>query len=166
MKYLLPDWHVEHVTELTPTRLLAAGVRGLLLDVDGTLKPHYATQLDDDTLAWLLDCRDAGMQIAFLSNGKGTRIRPLADGLNLPVFTSSCKPLPFACRRAVAQLGLPSSEVLMVGDQLFTDVLAGRLAGTRTAYVQPLSPSEPIYTSCKRPLERLVFKLCGRQREE
>ena len=45
----------------------------------------------------------------------------------------------------------------MVGDQLFADVLAGRLAGLYTILVRPTSADEPWFTSVKRPLERRML---------
>jgi HAD superfamily phosphatase (TIGR01668 family) len=100
---------------------------------------------------------DSEYVIAFLSNGRRARIAPLAESVGVPAFCDARKPLPFRCRKALAELGLSASETLILGDQLFTDVLCGRLVGTRTAYVRPLSKKEPIYTSIKRPLERLLL---------
>src|SRR5262245_27346520 len=129
MKWFLPDLLVRSVQELTPARLASLGVRAVLLDVDGTLKPHFASHIEDDVLAWLKNLSEAGIQAALLTNGKAQRLGPLAESLGLPFFPSACKPLPFVCRRAVRELKLRAKEVALIGDQLFTDVACGRLAG-------------------------------------
>jgi predicted HAD superfamily phosphohydrolase YqeG len=46
----------------------------------------------------------------------------------------------------------------MVGDQVFADVVAGRLAGLRTILVRPTSPDEPWFTQLKRPFERQLLR--------
>jgi len=46
----------------------------------------------------------------------------------------------------------------MVGDQLFSDILAGRLAGLFTILVRPTSAEEPWFTRIKRPVERRVLR--------
>ena len=43
-----------------------------------------------------------------------------------------------AFRRAAKQLGLPLSQIAVVGDQIFTDVLGGNCVGALTCYVQTL----------------------------
>ena len=51
----------------------------------------------------------------------------------------------------------------MVGDQLFADVMAGRLAGVRSILVEPIHPEEePWLTRLKRRPEQFVL---GRLRE-
>ena len=47
-------------------------------------------------------------------------------------------------------------EALMVGDQIFTDVIAGNLAGVRTFMVEKLCRKEIWYVAAKRIPEKLV----------
>lgn len=157
MKLFRPDFIVDSVTEFDAPRLRSLGVRGLLLDVDGALKPHYGTRILPEVAAWIAGLREAGFKLAFFSNGLSERIAPLSASVGVPVFANCCKPLPFRCRRAIRELELTPKETLILGDQLFTDILCGRLVGTQTAYVRPLSPDEPIYTRIKRPFERLLL---------
>lgn len=161
MKFFRPDFIVDSVTEFDGARLKSLGVRGLLLDVDGALKAHYATEILPSVAAWIAELRTLNFKLAFFSNGLAERIAPLAASVGVQVFAGACKPLPFECRRAIRELELTPAQTLIIGDQLFTDVLCGRLVGTKTAYVRPLSPEEPFYTSIKRPFERLVL---GRDR--
>jgi len=70
------------------------------------------------------------------------------------------KPLPFAFLRALSKVGSQRKRAVMVGDQLFTDVLGGRLLGMRTVLVTPLSQTDLPHTLLLRRLERLV--LAGR----
>jgi uncharacterized protein len=156
-RILHPDFIVDSVTEFDRARLESLGIKGLLLDVDGALKPHYGTEILPDVAAWIHILQTAGLKLAFFSNGLAERIAPLAASVGVQVFANSCKPLPFQCRRAIAEMELTPAQTMIIGDQLFTDVLCGRLVGTKTAYVRPLSLSEPIYTSIKRPFERLIL---------
>ena len=45
----------------------------------------------------------------------------------------------------------------MVGDQIFTDVMGGNLAGTRTVLVEPFRVEKGILFKLKRGIESLVF---------
>ena len=42
----------------------------------------------------------------------------------------------------VKKLDAPPSQTAIVGDQLFADVMAGRLAGVRSILVDPIHPEE------------------------
>ena len=68
------------------------------------------------------------------------------------------KPLPLGCLAGVKKLGVPRTRAAMVGDQIFADVMAGRLAGLFTVLVRPTSPVEPWFTRLKRPAERRVLR--------
>ena len=68
-------------------------------------------------------------------------------------------------RELMEQAGIPfetdASEAVMVGDQVFTDVIAGRLAPVYTIMVEKYSSKEIWYVVLKRPFEKLV-RLIGR----
>jgi hypothetical protein len=68
------------------------------------------------------------------------------------------KPLPRGVHAALAKLQLERTRVALVGDQVFADVLAGRLAGVFTILVKPTTTQEPWITHIKRPLERWVLR--------
>lgn len=161
-RLLTPDYQVEHVGALRPEVLRRIGVDALLLDVDGTLKRYRAVELPDDVVRWLRDLRAAGFGLCLVSNGMGRRIGRAAAPLGLPVVTSALKPLPLGCLRAVRRLGLPRRRTAMVGDQVFADVAAARLAGLLSILVRPIHPEEePWPTRAKRPLERWWLRRLG-----
>jgi HAD superfamily phosphatase (TIGR01668 family) len=157
-RYLTPHLQLESILELEVADLQARGLRGLLLDVDGTLKDHRAPAIPAPVAAWVGAARTAGVRLCVLSNGCGGRIGPLADGLQVPHVCKAFKPLPWGCRRALEKLELRPDEAAVVGDQVFADVLAGRLAGLLTILVRPSSFDEPWFTRLKRPAERWVLR--------
>jgi uncharacterized protein len=112
----------------------------------------------------LAGLRAEGFALCLVSNGRQARIRRLAEGLGLPFIAKACKPLPFRCRRALRRLGAVRARTAMVGDQIFADVMAGRLAGLYTILVRPIHPEEePWWTRLKRPVERWVLNRLDRR---
>jgi hypothetical protein len=88
----------------------------------------------------------------------GPRIQRFAERLGLPCVAKALKPLPWGVRSAMRLLQAAPAQTAMVGDQLFADVMAGRLAGVRTILVRPLHPEEePWFTRLKRLPERIVL---------
>ncbi len=157
-RLVTPDLRVDSVLDLDPARLRSLGLDTLLLDVDCTLKRYSCEALAPGVADWLDHLRAEKIGLCLVSNGRGPRIGRLAETLRLPVVSQACKPLPFGCRRAIERMGADPRRSAMVGDQLFADIMAGRLAGLVCILVRPIHPEEEHwYTRIKRPLERRLL---------
>ena len=92
-----------------------------------------------------------------VSNNTNKRVAPLAALLGLEFTANGAKPLTFGVNRAVKAMGAAKSETLVVGDQIFTDVMAGNLAGIRTVLVEPFHLEKTWTFRLKRRVESVVF---------
>jgi len=161
-RFVTPHLRVESVLELQVDRLRSLELDALLLDVDCTLKRYLADEVAPEVASWLAEVRSAGIGLCLVSNGRGWRIRQFARMIDLPFVAKACKPLPFGCRAAVRKMGFAPQRTAIVGDQLFADVIAGRLAGLMSILVRPIRPEEePWFTRIKRPLERRLLRWVG-----
>ena len=160
--FLTPHYRVASVLELSASRLRELGLQSLLLDADGTLKRYDCPECAPGVAQWLDSLRQAGFGLCLVSNGLGERIGRFADSLRLPFVAKALKPLPLGCRRAMRKMGFRRHSTAMVGDQLFADTLAGRLAGLTTILVDPIHPEEePWFTRLKRGPERWLLRGTG-----
>lgn len=135
---LLPDYRVHRVVELTPAFLCERGISALLLDVDNTLSTHGGQIPVKGLEDWIVQMRKAGVQLLILSNAKRRRVAPFAEKLGLDYQSLSIKPLPVGYLRAVRRLGVKRRQAAIVGDQLFTDIFGGRMAGVTTILTDPI----------------------------
>ena len=158
LNFFLPHLRLASVHELDASAVRGLGLEGLLLDLDCTLKDYHAQSLSEEVLAWARALRQGGIRLCLLSNARPSRLERFAAALDIPYVAQALKPLPFACRAALKKLDLPRRRVGVVGDQVFADVLAGRLAGLYTILVHPTSPEEPWFTRLKRPFERALLR--------
>ena len=157
-RIITPHYRIHHVWELTPERLRQWGLCALLLDVDCTLSRYRQSEALPEVIVWIEQLRTAGVRLCLVSNGMGPRIEQFAQRLNVPCVAKAMKPLPWGLWSAVEKLDAPPSQTAIVGDQVFADVMAGRLAGIRSILVEPIHPEEePWYTRLKRLPERLVL---------
>jgi HAD superfamily phosphatase (TIGR01668 family) len=159
----LPHAYLSSATRLDVAYLRARGIEGLLLDIDGTLKDFSAPTVAAPVIAWLESLQASGIRLCLFSNGRTERIERLASEMRLPFVAEALKPSPAGCRRGLEILGLPAKRVAVIGDQIFADILAGRLAGLHAILVRPTSRVEPWFTRLKRPFEiPLLWLLRGR----
>jgi uncharacterized protein len=157
-RIITPHYRVRHVWELTPERLRKWGLRSLLLDVDCTLTRYRQSEPLPEVAAWIEQLRLEDFRLCLVSNGMGHRIEAFAHRLKLPCVAKAMKPMPWGLWSAVEQIQGEPSQTAIVGDQVFADIMAGRLAGIRTILVDPIHPEEePWYTRLKRLPERVVL---------
>lgn len=138
--------------------LVTAGVRLVLLDRDNTCVPRDATVAPDAVVAWLARARSVGLELCLVSNNFHTsQVSRSARELGVDFVDHAMKPGPWALRRAMRRFSARPCETVMIGDQVFTDVVAGHLAGVRTVLVRPQSRSDLWYTHVFRVFERLAL---------
>ncbi len=159
MSLFKPFMLKKSITCISVETLQAWGIKAVLLDVDNTLTAHDSQQLPQEVTAWLEAVQAVGIIPMIISNGKRARIRPFAEKLGLPFTAMAAKPLPFGFWRAKKQCGLKRWECMVIGDQIFTDVWGGKLAGIRVIQVLPRSPeTDKPFIRFKRKLERRIMK--------
>ena len=159
-QFLFPHYRINSVLELTKDWLRQEEINTLFLDVDSTLKFYRSALASEEILEWVEELRKNKVRFYLISNGRAKRIKAVAEQLNVEYIAPAFKPLPFGCRKALRLRKLDPQYVAMVGDQLFTDIVAGNLAGIRTILVKPMRPEqEPLFTRIKRPFERWMLKL-------
>ncbi len=81
--------------------------------------------------------------------------------LGVPCVTYANKPGTSGVIKAMELMNSTPAESVMVGDQIFTDVIAGNRAGLRTFMVEKLYKPEIWYVMLKRPFEKIV-RLIGK----
>jgi uncharacterized protein len=163
VNFLQPDLVLPaSVLGITPQLLRDRNLKGLVLDVDETIVPVGKRQLDADVEAWAKEIQQV-VPLSLVSNNVGyERIRIIAEGMGVPFIASAGKPSRRKLRQAAIDMGLPFEHIAMVGDRLFTDILAGNRVGLYTILVQPmLAPNSRDPKNLLRNAEFWVSKQLG-----
>jgi HAD superfamily phosphatase (TIGR01668 family) len=160
IRNLFPDEQLDSVYDLDLERLWTRGVRGIIFDLDNTLGPWGFERLDESALRWLQTIKERGFRLGFLSNHGGNGREELFESLNgHPVVFNAGKPRRAGYRRVLERLKLSPREVIMVGDQLFTDIWGAKRLGLHTILVQPVAPErEGPLVGFRRWLERVLLR--------
>jgi len=156
-----PDAVYGSVNEIPLDELVNRGISCFLLDFDNTLGPDHATAPDNYAYDYINKLKSRGLLCCLVSNAKSGRSAEIAKLLDIPCVTYAHKPRPDGIYRALKLMNTDKEHAVMVGDQVFTDVIAGRFAGVYTIMVEKYGKKEIWYVMLKRPFEKLV-RLIGR----
>lgn len=156
-----PDAQYKSLLDIPFEELKAKGIVCALLDFDNTLGPDRCFEPDEFSFKCVDYLNKHNMSSIIVSNAKSERSAGIAKKLGLPCVNCACKPGTSGVKHALELMKVEPSQAVMIGDQLFTDIMAGKKSGVYSIFVDKYQPKEIWYVAIKRPLERLVRKLGG-----
>lgn len=147
--------YLPSVYHLTVEMLTKMGVKCIFLDVDNTIKKYAETMPSDETLKLISSFQESGIKVILCSNNFKKRIKPYADLLDCDFVSFSLKPSPLGMVRAYFKSKVKHSEILLIGDQVFNDIFAGKLFGIKTMLVGGIDrENEPSTVTARRRMFR------------
>lgn len=156
LKRLLPDLYVESIYQIDLAALKEAGVKGMIIDLDNTLIEWNRPLATPEVAEWLNKLRD-DFQVVIVSNNHEQRVSAFAEPLTLPYIYRARKPFQLSFQKAMKLMDLAPDEVVVIGDQLFTDVLGGNRLNLYTILVTPVARTDGFWTRFNRRMERIVL---------
>ena len=158
MDILIPDMYQKSIYSINYEKLYNCGIRCLLFDLDNTCVP-YVEKVPSKKLIDLFDyLKDMGFKVILFSNATKKRLEVFKNTLVVDCSYSSRKPSKRKFLKVLKMYNFDLSEVAIIGDQLFTDILGGTRVGIKTILVNPMSKKDMPLTFIFRILERGQFK--------
>ncbi|MEP6756340.1 MAG: YqeG family HAD IIIA-type phosphatase [Chthonomonadales bacterium] len=146
------------VVEIQISELKAAGVECVLLDLDNTLTTWQGMDVTEEVRNWLIELKASGIKLCLVSNTRhGKRLVSLSEELEIPYVKRAFKPRKKGFEDAMKELGADPSKTVMVGDQMFTDILGGNRVGVYTIMVKPMHRREFFGTKITRTAEHVLM---------
>ena len=133
--------HFEKITDITPDILNKIGVNTLFLDIDNTLKRYGDAKPSIKVTNWLELMKHSGIKLVLCSNNFKKTVSPFSKVTGIPAVHMCLKPSPFGFWRALRLCRSKRSQILVCGDQVFTDILGARLSFMKSAYINPVDTS-------------------------
>jgi len=148
---LRPSYIFDRVEAIDLKAWWAAGLRGMILDVDDTLTLKNSAVVAPAVQAWLKEAREIGFHCYIVSNNRyPEHIEKLSEALEMKALARARKPFPPGFQLALQAMQLAPEQVVVIGDRLLTDILGGSWMGMQTCLVAPVTP-EP------RGFKRLIY---------
>jgi HAD superfamily phosphatase (TIGR01668 family) len=136
----------------------------VLADLDNTLVAYKVPVPTPEVVAWKDALAAQGIQLFILSNSrKPGRAQRFAQALGVPCQGHSGKPKKAGYLRALERMHCTPEQTVMIGDQIFTDVLGANNAGIVPLLIEPIrlagNPGRYLRYAVETP-----FRLLGKRR--
>ena len=158
IKRLYPTQYIQSIFDLDIEKIKEEGIKGIIFDIDNTLVPYDVAEPTQEIISFFDDIQKAGMGITLVSNNTEDRVLKFNEKLKVLALHKAQKPLTKSFKKALEMMNYKKEEVIIVGDQIFTDVYGGNCIGIKTYLVVPISDKDEWQTKIKRGLERQVIK--------
>ncbi len=165
-KKLIPDVILDSFRDVTPEYLRSMGKKLVLCDIDNTLVTYDDPVPTEEVSEWLRSMKDAGINVAFISNNKQDRVVKFAGPTGLYHRYNAGKPKTRELKGAMVHFGTTAEETCTLGDQLLTDAMASKLLGLYTIIVPPIKDKKTAFFRFKRALEKPYIKKYYLRKEE
>lgn len=158
MNLLTPTLTLDKLIDIDINLLKKLKVNSLLIDADNTLAKHGSNDPAEGVLNWIENMKANGYNLIILSNNFKKRVSSFAKLLNIPYVNFSMKPLPFGIMKAKKILNASKKEMILIGDQVFTDILGANIYGIKSILLNPLFEYETKGIKIKRKFENKIRK--------
>ena len=158
MENFIPDMYQKSIYHIDYDKLKEDGIKCLLFDLDNTCVPFKDKEPSKKLIDLFETLKDMDFKVIIFSNATRRRIAPFKRGLNVDCSASSKKPSTKKLLKVIKMFNYNLSDVAIVGDQLYTDILCGNRAGIKTILVNPMSKDDLLFTKLFRCLEKRKYK--------
>ena len=134
--------YLNNVAQIRKEMLEKLEVKVLLLDIDNTIKIYGENKPYKGVLEWIKYIKDSGYEIVLISNNYKETVEPFAKSLGLKYIAFALKPSPLGYVRAKKLINQKFSNMLVIGDQVFTDIFGAKIVGIKSILVDPISKTQ------------------------
>lgn len=140
----VPNRIYSSIFDLKPEKLKEEGIKTVFADLDNTLIRYSEKIAPPEVRRWKEALETAGITLFLVSNSrKPTRAKRFGEDLGIGYIGHAGKPKARGFRRAMELTDTKHEEAVMIGDQIFTDILGANNAGIRSWLILPVALDNP-----------------------
>lgn len=158
MKLFYPDCIYDRIYDINISQLKEKNIKAIVFDIDNTLAANGDETPDERTRMYIKKLRDEGFEVVIASNNNKLRVEKFCEGLDVLFVHKANKPLGKRTISLLKKSNVKNREACIVGDQIFTDVLCGKLSGFYTILVTPFDDNENKFIKFKRKIENIILR--------
>ena len=102
--------------------------------------------------------KQSGLVPIIFSNNSKKRVSRYAKTLDVGYVYRTLKPFPFAIKKFIKTENIPITSVIIVGDQVFTDIFCANNAKVKSILTERLTKKDQIVTILNRLIDKMYRK--------
>ncbi len=158
LKKYYPYEHINSVFSIDYEKIYSLGYKAIIFDIDNTLV-HHGDDSNDRVDRLFRDIHSIGLKTLLLSNNSTERIERFIKNIDTLYIADADKPNTDGYLKALEALGAPKDEAIVIGDQIFTDILGANKCGIPSVLVDFIYIEGVTKIGKKRYLEKLILKI-------
>lgn len=155
MHIFKPTMYRRNIFEIDYKKLKDMGKTCLVFDLDNTLGLVDQKKCPDETKK-LIKKLQKDFLVLISSNNNKKRLEPYLNELGIDGVAWSLKPMTRGLRKIKSEHKLEKDQMVMIGDQIVTDILAGNNYKVMTILVDPLGKKDLKITGLNRLIEKQI----------
>lgn len=155
ISFLYPDLRIEKLADLSKSVLESYKVKTIFLDIDNTLVAKGTLNLALETIEWLNRMK-RDFKLALISNNPSLKTQQIGRELGIEVLNFAMKPFKFRFMFWLKKHDY-EEKIMMIGDQVFTDVLFAKNIDAISVLIKPISSKDHYLTQILRKIENLIL---------
>lgn len=156
MRDFKPDIYQNSVFDINYDKLYQKGIRCIAFDLDNTLGLYSEPTCSKEVKALITKLKKK-FTIVIVTNSGKRRISPYLEDLDVDGICWAIKPSYKSLVTIKNKYHLAKKEMIIIGDQLMTDILAGKKFKIMTALVEPLGKKDLPVTGLNRFIENRII---------
>lgn len=156
--YFMPIEYVQSIFQIDIEKLANSGVKGIITDLDNTLVGWDVADPTEAVKEWFDRAKELGITVTIVSNNNEQRVGNFSKSLNVDYIFKAKKPRGRAFNQASKLMNLNPEEIVVIGDQMLTDVFGGNRRGLFTIMVVPVKKTDGFITKFNRMIERRLLQ--------
>jgi HAD superfamily phosphatase (TIGR01668 family) len=159
----VPTFYAPSLFEVTPQFFHQQQIQYLCCDLDNTLAPFDEATPRPNVTQWVKTMIASGLTFLIISNNAERRVKPFAAALGVDYLAKTGKPFKDKLLIFLKQKGYPKDKVMIIGDQLLTDVWLANRLGMKSLFTEKLVAYDHWPTKPNRLIESFLKRRYHRQ---
>ena len=151
-----PSACAKSVFHIDYKKLYAMGIRGIIFDIDNTLV-HHGDDATKETENFFEEIHAMNFKTVLLSDNSEERVKRFAGNIDTAYVYDAKKPATDGYEKAAGLLGISKEKIIMIGDQMFIDIVGANAFGIRSVLVEPIKLRRFEWPGFKRILEKAIL---------
>ena len=157
MKIFIPKMYKKDIFSIDYDYLKNNNYKLIIFDLDNTIGSIKEIRCNNKTVDFLNKLSNDFIVI-IASNSRKKRVLEFCKDINVDKIYFSLKPSLRIIRKIRNKYNIDNSNIVIIGDQILTDIFMGNRCGILTILVDPITNIDLKVTKFNRKIERIINK--------